>query len=78
MDDDQGKVLKVYYDKETDVQYMGVRDGPVHDSEELDDDLRVQYDKKGRIVGIEVLDARRNLGKVMAQEIAQRVKAVTR
>ena len=78
MGDDQGKVLKVHYDKETDVLYMNIRDGPAYDSEELDDDLRVEYDKKGRIVGIEVLAARRNLGKAMAQEIAQRVKAVAR
>lgn len=69
--------MKVSYDQESDILYLVLREGPVYDSEELDEDVRVEYDKDGRIVGIEIFDARRNLGKVMAEEIAQRVKAVT-
>jgi uncharacterized protein YuzE len=70
--------MKTNYDQESDILYIVVKDGPAYDSEELDDDVRVEYDKKGKIVGIEVLNARRNVGKAMAQEIAQRVKTITR
>jgi len=69
--------MKVSYDQESDILYLVLREGPVCDSEELDEDVRVEYDKDGRIGGIEIFDARRNLGKVMAEEIAQHVKAVT-
>ncbi len=70
--------MRVNYDRESDILYIVVRDGPAQDSEELDEDIRVEYDKKGQIVGIEILDARRNIGKAMAQEIAEHVKTVTR
>lgn len=65
-------------DRESDILYIVVRDGPAQDSEELDEDLRVEYDKKGKIVGIKALAARRSMGKAMAQEIAEHVKTVTR
>ncbi len=70
--------MKTTYDEENDILYIVVREGPASNSEEIDDDIRVEYDKKNKIVGIEVQNARRNIGKAMAQEIAQRVKAVTR
>ena len=70
--------MKATYDEENDILYIVVREGPASNSEEIDDDIRVEYDKKNKIVGIEVQNARRNIGKAMAQEIAQRVKAVTR
>ena len=70
--------MKVTYDQESDILYLAMRPGPAYDSEEPDEDIRVEYDKKRRIVGIEVLDARKNIGKVMAQEIAQHVKTFAR
>ena len=69
--------MKVSYDQESDILYIVVKEGPAYDSEELNEDVRVEYDKDGRIVGIEIFDARRNVDKVMAEEIAQHVKAVT-
>ena len=70
--------MKTTYDEETDMLYIVVREGAASDSEELGDDVRVEYDRKGKIMGIEIQNARRNIGKAMAQEIAQQVKAVTR
>jgi uncharacterized protein YuzE len=35
-----------------------VKEGPIFDSRELDDDVRVEYDKDGQIAGIEVLNSR--------------------
>ncbi len=67
--------MKINYDEQTDILYLVIRKGPAYDSEELNEDLRVEYDKKGKIVGIELLEAKRNVGKVMAQEIAKQVKS---
>lgn len=69
--------MKVSYDRESDILHIVLKRGPAYDSEELDDDLRVEYDRKGKIIGIEVSGARRNVGRAMAKEIVQSVKAVT-
>ena len=66
--------MKVSYDHESDILYIIIKEGPAYDSEELNEDVRVEYDKEHRIIGIEIFDARRNVGKVMAEEIAQHVK----
>jgi uncharacterized protein YuzE len=68
--------LKVNYDKETDILYPVIKKGATYDSQELDDDLRVEYDKEGRIAGIEIFDARKSIGKAMAEEIARHRKAI--
>jgi uncharacterized protein YuzE len=70
--------MKVNYDKESDILYIVLKKGPAYDSEELNEDIRVEFDKEGEIIGIEVFDASRNVGKAMAEEIAQYVKAITK
>lgn len=60
--------MKANYDRENDILYVIVREGPAYDSEELDDDVRIEYDKNGKIIGVEILDASRNIGRVMAAE----------
>ena len=35
--------MKVSYDTETDILYMIVKEGPIFDSKELDDDVRIEY-----------------------------------
>ena len=39
------------------------------DSKELDEDIRVEYNLKGGIAGIEIMNAR-NIAKAIAKEIA--------
>ncbi len=45
------------------------------DSKELDEDVRIEYDSKSRIMGIEVANARRNLARPLSAYIAKRLKA---
>jgi uncharacterized protein YuzE len=66
--------MKVNYDPETDILYLIVKEGPIFDSRELDDDIRIEYDKEGQIAGIEVLNSRSNIFKVAASEIAQKLQ----
>jgi uncharacterized protein YuzE len=49
--------MKVIYDPETDSLSFILREGHVAESDELRDGLIIDYDKKGRIIAIEVLDA---------------------
>jgi uncharacterized protein YuzE len=51
--------------------YIVVKEGPIYDSREIDDDVRIEYDKDGQIAGFEVWNTRNNLFKVFASEIAQ-------
>ena len=69
--------LKVTYDPEEDILYIVVREGRVFDSREIDEDIRLEYDKDGEVAGIEIMNARRNLAKSLAQEIAKEIKATT-
>jgi len=69
--------LKVNYDPEEDILYIVVREDQVLDSREIDEDIRLEYDKDGEVAGIEIMNARRNLAKTLAQEIAKEIKTTT-
>lgn len=70
--------MKVNYDSEEDILYIIVKEGPVFDSKEIDEDVRLEYNKSGEVAGIEIMNARRNLAKTLAQEIAREIKATVR
>ena len=67
--------LKIHYDPDVDILYLIIRRGPIRDSRELDEDVRVEFDKKGAIVGIEIANARRNLARPLSATIAKQLKA---
>lgn len=64
-----GGKLKINYDAEEDILYIIIREGPIADSKELDEDIRVEYNLQGEIAGIEIMNAR-NIAKAIAKEIA--------
>jgi len=49
--------VKVIYDKETDTLSIILRDGKIAESDEARPGLILDYDKAGRLVSIELLDA---------------------
>jgi YD repeat-containing protein len=49
--------VKVIYDRETDTLSIILRDGKVAESDEPLEGLILDYDKSGRLVSIELLDA---------------------
>lgn len=49
--------MKVIYDKETDTLSIILRDGKVAESDEPQPGMILDYDKAGRLVSIELLDA---------------------
>jgi len=70
--------LKVNYDPEEDILYIIVKDGPVFDSREIDEDIRLEYDKSGEVAGVEIMNARRNIAQALAREISREISAPAR
>ena len=61
------KFMKFEYDKEVDAAYIYLK-YPIEDGEaartiELNDNIRIDFDKKGKILGMEILDASKVLNK---------------
>ncbi|MBS7606911.1 DUF2283 domain-containing protein [Candidatus Bathyarchaeota archaeon] len=61
--------MRVNYDAEEDILYIVIREEPIVDSKEIDEDIRVEYNLEGEIAGIEIMNAR-NIARIMAKEIA--------
>ncbi len=69
-----GKIMKVRYDLEADILYIFIKEGKVRDTEEIDEDLFVEYDENGNIVGIEIWQA----GRYVVSEILKSLESVKR
>jgi uncharacterized protein YuzE len=55
--------MKAIYDPETDTLTFILRKGSVKESDELKEGIIVDYDKAGRIISIEILDASLHMAK---------------
>ena len=53
--------MRVEYDPEADILYIRVRDEKVKDTVDLNEDVWVDLDENGEIVGIEIWQARKNV-----------------
>ena len=62
-------VVQVEYDKKADAMYIWLRKAKYDISEELAENNILDLDKNGRIIGIEVLGASKNLGKDLVMKI---------
>ena len=64
--------MKLEYDKEVDAAYIyikyPIKDGEAEKTIELNDDLIVDFDKNGKLIGIEVLNASKVIGKDVLKE----------
>ena len=62
-------MVQVEYDKKADAMYIWLRKAKYGISEELAENVILDLDKNGRIIGIEVLGASKNLGKDLVMKI---------
>lgn len=53
---------KIYYDKETDVLWLFIKSGPEEKHQEVAPGVSVELNKKGELLGIEILNASKVLG----------------
>ena len=62
--------MKVIYDKETDTLTIVLREGKVAESDEVREGLILDYDKSGRVVSLELLDASDQISQPLSVEFA--------
>ncbi len=62
-------MVRVEYDKKADAMYIWLRKAKYDVSEELAENVTLDLDNNGRIIGIEVLGASKNLGKDLVMKI---------
>ena len=62
--------MKIIYDRETDTLSIILRDGKVAESDEVREGLIFDYDKAGRLLSLELLDASENVKQPRAIEFA--------
>ncbi len=62
--------MKVIYDKETDTLSIILRGGKVAESDEVREGLIFDYDKSGRLISLELLDASEQVNRPHAVEFA--------
>jgi len=53
--------VKLQYDAKTDALYVRLADVPVAESQELHPGVILDYDDQGRVVGVEILNVKRQL-----------------
>ena len=70
-------MVRIEYDSKADAMYIWLRKARYDVSEELAENVIIDLDKRGRIIGIEVLDASKNLGKELVNKILNTEKIAT-
>ncbi len=70
-----GENVKVWFDEETDILYLSLKEEISVDSEEVAEDVRVEYDKQGQIIGVEIHNITKMLAKPLARQLREAVKA---
>lgn len=63
--------MRLHYDKKQDALYIRFHESPYHESDEVQEGIIFDYDARGKIVGIELLDASHKLPKQFQKEIAR-------
>ena len=64
--------VKAWYDKSVDILYLLFKEGPSYEVIEADPDVHLELDKNGKIMGIEMWNARKSgLMKQVAKAIAE-------
>jgi len=53
--------MKVEYDPEADILYIMIRDGKIKETKDLDEDVWIDVNDRGEIVGIEIWQARKHV-----------------
>lgn len=61
--------MKITYDKKVNAMYIKLRAGRYDHSKKVTDDILVDVTKNGEVLGLEVLDASRNIGKVKQERV---------
>lgn len=61
--------MKISYDKKVDAMYIKFRNGQYDHTKKVTDDVLVNVSKKGEVLGLEILDASKILGKTHPEDL---------
>lgn len=61
--------MKITYDKKVDAMYIKLRKGYYDHSKKVTDDILVDVSKQGAVLGVEILQASKNIGKIKNEKI---------
>lgn len=64
------KNIKLWFDEKEDILYLSFAEGEAVDSEEVAENVRIEYDEKGMMIGVEIF----NISKMLASSIAEKLK----
>jgi uncharacterized protein YuzE len=68
--------MRTTYDSEYDILYINIaEDRGVRETQPLNDDVFVDFDEEGRIVGIEIWRASKNIVEPVAERLIEKVRA---
>ncbi len=67
--------MKIRYDPKSDILYILIKKGEIEDTDEIDEDVWIEYDKDGNIVGIELWNAGEKVISNILKEIKNLDKA---
>jgi len=70
-----GKNVKVWFDEETDILYVSLREGISADSEEVAENVRVEYDEQNQIINVEIHNITKMLAKPLSKKLREAIKA---
>jgi uncharacterized protein YuzE len=59
--------MRTRYDSEYDILYIDITDKKVHDTQPLDEDMLLDLDEEGNIVGIEIWQASKLLSLLLGE-----------
>lgn len=62
--------MKITYDKKIDAMYIKLKKGSYDHTKKITDDILVDVSKKGEVLGLEILDASKNIGKIKPSKVA--------
>lgn len=61
--------MRFHYDKKKDAFYMRFDEAPYQESNEVADGVILDYDKQGKLIGMEILDASRRLPRSLKEAL---------
>ncbi len=64
------KNIKLWFDEEEDILYLSLAEGEAVDSEEIAENVRVEYNENGMMIGVEIS----GISKMLASSIAKQLK----
>ena len=66
--------MKVHYDPEVDILYIVIKEGPIKDTIDINDDIFIEIAEDETIAGIEIWRASKNIAEPIATKLAEKIK----